>query len=66
MHAVEKCGINHGVASTLQGNLEVSYAGESTVTTVIGVSESYGRVRNSKVEEGQFITENHLLSRSSV
>lgn len=55
-----------GVASTLQGKLGVSYAGESTVTTVIGVSESYGRVRNSKVEEGQFITENHLLSRSSV
>lgn len=55
-----------GVASTLQGKLEVSYAGESTVTTVMGVSESYGRVRNSKVEEGQFITENHLLSRSSV
>lgn len=55
-----------GVASTLQGNLEVSYSGESTVTTVIGVSETYGRVRNSKVEEGQFITENHLLSRSSV
>ncbi|MDZ7844038.1 MAG: ABC transporter permease [Anaerolineales bacterium] len=55
-----------GVASTLQGKLEVSYSGESTVTTVIGVSETYGRVRNSKVEEGQFITENHLLSRSSV
>ena len=56
----------NGVASAIQGQLEVSFAGESTLTTVIGASEDYGQVRNRGVIEGEFITENHLLSRSSV
>lgn len=54
------------VASTLQGQVEVSYTGESTVTTAIGVSEAYSSVRNAQVTEGEFINQNHLLSRSSV
>ena len=55
-----------GVAPTLQGQAEVSNAGEQTVTTVLGVTEDYARIRNTAVTEGEFINQNHLLSRSSV
>lgn len=55
-----------GVAPTLQGQAEVSNAGEQTVTNVLGVTEDYARIRNTAVTEGEFINQNHLLSRSSV
>lgn len=55
-----------GVAPTLQGQVEVSNAGERTLTTVLGATEDYGPIRNTRVTEGEFINQNHLLSRSSV
>jgi len=54
------------VAPLLQGNSKVSYAGESTVTTLNGVTPDYEAVRNNGVSEGGFITEEHILGQASV
>ncbi len=55
-----------GVAPILQGNAEISYSGESVVTTVNGVTPDYEIVRNYHVTEGEFISEAHMLGRSAV
>ncbi len=55
-----------GVAPILQGNAEVSYSGESAVTTINGVTPDYEVVRNYHVTEGEFISEAHMLGRSAV
>lgn len=55
-----------GVAPALQGNVEISYAGESKITTVIGTTPDYEIVRNSHVTEGEFVSETHILGRSAV
>ncbi|MDH3944936.1 MAG: ABC transporter permease [Anaerolineae bacterium] len=55
-----------GVAPTLQGSAEVSFAGESTITQINGVTPDYGPVRNFNVSEGEFINEAHILGRAAV
>jgi putative ABC transport system permease protein len=55
-----------GVAPILQGSAEVSFSGESTVTTINGVTPDYEIVRNYNVTEGEFISEAHMLGRSAV
>lgn len=55
-----------GVAPTLQGNGEVTFSGESTTTSIVGVTADYAPVRNYEVTEGEFINPGHLLGRSSV
>jgi putative ABC transport system permease protein len=55
-----------GVAPILQGNGEVTFGGESTITTVVGVTSDYPTVRNWYVTEGEFINEAHMLGRASV
>jgi len=55
-----------GVAPILQGSGEVSFSGDSTITTIAGVTPDYERVRKYYVSEGEFITEEHLLGRASV
>ncbi|MBW8012627.1 MAG: FtsX-like permease family protein [Chloroflexi bacterium] len=55
-----------GVAPTLQGNAEVSFSGESTVTSVIGVTPDFSPVRNFNVSEGEFINEVHMLGQAAV
>jgi len=55
-----------GVAPILQGNAEVSFSGESTVTTINGVTPDYETVRNYQVTEGEFVSEAHMLGRSAV
>ncbi len=55
-----------GVAPLLQGNGEVTYGRESTVTTLIGVTPEYAPVRNVQITEGEFISAEHMLGRSSV
>ena len=55
-----------GVAPILQGNAEVSFSGESSVTTINGVTPDYEQVRNYHVTEGEFISEAHMLGRSAV
>jgi putative ABC transport system permease protein len=55
-----------GVAPVLQGNGEVTAAGESTNTTLSGVTPAYASVRNYNVAEGEFINEEHILGQASV
>ncbi len=55
-----------GVAPILQGNAEVSFAGESTITRIVGVTPDFAIVRNTRVSEGEFLNEAHMLGRSAV
>ncbi len=55
-----------GVAPILQGSGEVSFSGESTVTTILGVTPDYQPVRNYSLTEGEFISEAHMLGHSAV
>lgn len=55
-----------GVAPLLQGSGTVSAQGESTNTTLDGVTTEYETVRNAPVAEGEFINDTHLLGRSAV
>lgn len=55
-----------GVAPSLSGQTEVSFAGESTRTSVEGITPDYAQVRNVSVVEGSFIDEQHILGRASV
>ena len=55
-----------GVAPVLRGSGKVSFAGESTNTDIEGVTPEYAPVRNTKVTEGEFITEEQILGRASV
>ncbi|HEY6072381.1 MAG TPA: ABC transporter permease, partial [Anaerolineales bacterium] len=55
-----------GVAPILQGNAKVTVGSQSHTTTLSGVTPEYGPVRNNKVTEGEFITEEHILGRASV
>jgi putative ABC transport system permease protein len=55
-----------GVAPVLRGQGEVTYAGERTFTTIDGVTPAYSPVRNTKVTEGEFINEAHILGQASV
>ncbi|OGT27109.1 MAG: hypothetical protein A2Z17_02450 [Gammaproteobacteria bacterium RBG_16_66_13] len=55
-----------GVAPILQGGVEVTYGGESTVTQGQGVTPDYEWVRNATMAEGEFIREEHMLGRAAV
>lgn len=55
-----------GVAPALQGSGEISFAGETSITQILGVTPDYEVVRNYRVSEGEFINEAHLLGRSAV
>ena len=54
------------VAPVLQGSFLVSAAGQTTTTTVSGVTPDYFPLRNYDVTEGEIIAEEHLLGRASV
>ncbi len=54
------------VAPALEGNAQVSFGGELTVTRIIGATPEYFAVRNYHVTEGEVITEEHILGRASV
>jgi len=55
-----------GVAPLLEEGGVVSAQGESTNTSIYGVTAEYEWVRNATLAEGEFINETHLLSRSAV
>jgi putative ABC transport system permease protein len=55
-----------GVAPVLDGGGEISFSGESTHTTIKGVTPDYQFVRNEQVAEGEFISDAHMLGRSAV
>lgn len=54
------------VAPTIQGNGKLTFSGESTTSTIAGVTPNYYSVRNLTLAEGEFINEEHLLGRMSV
>jgi putative ABC transport system permease protein len=54
------------VAPALQGDVTVSFGGEQTIPQLFGVTPDYFQVRNLNVAEGEMITEEHMLGRSSV
>jgi putative ABC transport system permease protein len=55
-----------GVAPILEEGGEVSAQGESTNTSLYGVTPDYEWVRNATIAEGEFINETHLLGRAAV
>ena len=55
-----------GVAPILQGNAKITFSGESTTTSVSGVTPDYETVRNYKLSEGGFISEENMLGQGSV
>jgi putative ABC transport system permease protein len=54
------------VAPIINETVEVSAAGETTFTAGFGVLPEHQQVRNVQIQEGEFITEAHMLSRSAV
>ena len=54
------------VAPMISGSAEVSFAGESTFTSIEGVTPDYSLVRNVGVTEGEFISDLHQLGRAAV
>ncbi len=55
-----------GVAPELRGQVKVTFGGQSATTSIEGVTPDYASVRNTSVTEGQFISEEQILGRSSV
>lgn len=55
-----------GVAPVLQTNDLVTYASQKTNTQIQGVTPEYAPVRNDRVAEGQYISEENILGQSSV
>ena len=54
------------VAPVLQGTSEAAALGQTTNTTVNGVTPAYGEVRNETVTEGDFISNEQYLGHASV
>jgi putative ABC transport system permease protein len=54
------------VAPLLQGQGQVTFGGESILTTLQGITPAYSPVRNTEVTEGEFINESHILGQASV
>ncbi|MCL4559968.1 MAG: ABC transporter permease [Chloroflexi bacterium] len=54
------------VAPAIQGSVEVTYGGEQTSTSVVGVTPDYAAVRNYHMTEGEFISADQMLGNSSV
>jgi putative ABC transport system permease protein len=54
------------VAPSLEGNGLIAYGGETTTTSISGVTPGYSSVRNMELAEGEFINEEHINGRMSV
>ncbi len=54
------------VAPVVQRSMDVTYAGASTTTTVMGVTPDYSAVRNTPVEGGRFITQADIDNHATV
>jgi putative ABC transport system permease protein len=54
------------VAPYISSNLTVTFSGESTTTSINGVTPEYLLVRNYSLLEGDFISEENILGRGSV
>ncbi|MCX6065765.1 MAG: ABC transporter permease, partial [Chloroflexi bacterium] len=53
------------VAPVLQGNAEAASQGQTTTTTINGVTPEYAAVRNETVTEGDFISTEQYLGHAS-
>jgi putative ABC transport system permease protein len=54
------------VAPLLNMRAQVSYAGQSTNTQILGVTQGYDTLRNLTMAEGEFITSEQSLGRAAV
>jgi putative ABC transport system permease protein len=54
------------VAASIAKNSDVAFAGESTSTSVVGITTEYLLIQNLALSEGDFISEQHLNGISSV
>lgn len=54
------------VAPVLAGGISISYSGQQVSLEIMAVTPIFFEVRNYKLTEGEYITEQHLLGRSSV
>ncbi len=54
------------VAPVVQGNVEVTFSGVTTSSSIMGVTPDYQRVRNYELTEGEFINPDNMLARASV
>jgi putative ABC transport system permease protein len=54
------------VAPSVQRSMDVTYAGTSTTTTVMGVTPDYSSVRNTVVESGRFINQTDIENYATV
>jgi len=54
------------VAPTLQGKVEISIPGESTNTSIIGVTKDYFHVQNADVSEGKQISQEQVDDYASI
>jgi len=54
------------VAPAIQGNGQLTYAGEKTSTSISGITPAYFSVRNLELAEGEPINEEQILGRMSV
>lgn len=54
------------VAPAIQGSGLITFSGETTSTSISGVTPTYFTVRNMELAEGEMINEEHLLGRMSV
>jgi len=54
------------VAPSVQRSMDVSYAGESLSTTIVGVTPQYELVRNEQVASGRFITQEDMDTYATV
>lgn len=55
-----------GIAPEISNRYQVAYKGNNSNTRVIGTTPEYSSVRNVEVENGMFITEQHLKKSSKV
>jgi putative ABC transport system permease protein len=55
-----------GVAPYVSGTVEVSFAGEGSLTQALGITPDYHDVQNLNIAEGELINEAHILARSAV
>jgi len=54
------------VAPVVQGNMLITFGGETTTAPISGVTPKYATVRNLALSEGEFINDEHQLGRMSV
>jgi putative ABC transport system permease protein len=54
------------ISPTVSRSLDVTYAGTSTSTTILGVTPNYSTVRNQTVASGRFITQTDIDNHATV